>query len=69
VSSAAAATVLTLGNRKFGLVAVPLATLIAFSRLYLTVHFPTDVIAGLLLGCAIGLLTWFVLRPLTVKKQ
>jgi undecaprenyl-diphosphatase len=69
VSSAAAATVLALGNKKFGWVAVPLAALIAFSRLYLTVHFPTDVIAGLLLGCAIGLFTWFVLRPLTVKKR
>ena len=69
VSSAAAATVLALSNKKFGWVAVPLAALIAFSRLYLTVHFPTDVIAGLLLGAAIGLFTWFVLRPLTVKKQ
>lgn len=67
VSSAAAATVLTLANKKFGWVAVPLALLIAFSRLYLYVHFPTDVIAGLLLGMAIGLLTWFVLRPVTAR--
>ena len=67
VSSAAAATVLALSNKKFGWVAVPLAALIAFSRLYLTVHVPTDVIAGLLLGCAIGLFTWFVLRPLAAR--
>lgn len=67
VSSAAAATVLTLTDKKFGRVAVPLALLIAFSRLYLTVHFPTDVMAGLLLGTLIGLFTWFVLRPVTAR--
>lgn len=54
LSSAAAATVLTLENRKFGFGAIPAAALIAFSRLYLYVHFPTDVIGGALIGIAIG---------------
>ena len=35
--------------------AIPLAVLIAFSRLYLYVHFPTDVLAAAVLGAAIGL--------------
>jgi undecaprenyl-diphosphatase len=34
---------------------VVLASLIAFSRLYLGVHYPTDVLAGALLGAFIGL--------------
>ncbi len=36
-------------------IAVPLATLIAFSRLYLFVHFPTDILASVIFGIAIGL--------------
>ena len=33
-----------------------LAALIAFSRLYASVHYPTDVLAGLLLGILCGLI-------------
>lgn len=54
LSSVIAACVLTAANRKFGLAAIPLAALIAFSRLYLYVHFPSDVLASVLLGLAIG---------------
>ena len=50
------ATVLTAANRRFGAVAIPLAVLIAFSRLYLYVHFPSDILGGAVLGFAIGLL-------------
>ena len=32
------------------------AILIAFSRLYLYVHFPTDVLAGILIGIGCGIL-------------
>ena len=40
-------------DKRFGIPALILAILIAFSRLYVGVHYPTDVIAGILIGiCA-----------------
>ena len=53
-ASAIGATVLTKTNRKFGWAAIPAAIIIAFSRLYLFVHFPSDILAGAVLGIAIG---------------
>ena len=41
-------------RRDWGLWALALAVLIAFSRLYLFVHFPTDVLAGAVLAIALG---------------
>ena len=60
LSSVISATVLTKTNWKFGLAAIPLAALIAFSRLYLYVHFPTDILGAAVLGVGIGLLTCMV---------
>ena len=54
LASAIGATVLTKTNRKFGWAAIPAAIIIAFSRLYLFVHFPSDILAGVVLGVAIG---------------
>ena len=55
-ASFAAAVAMVLYNKKIGIPAVVLASLIAFSRLYLYVHFPTDVLGGIILGslCAVG---------------
>lgn len=42
--------------KKYGCIAIVLAILIAFSRLYLGVHYPSDVIAGAISGSCIGML-------------
>ncbi len=59
MSSFAAAMVLLLTERRMGIPAMILAGLIAFSRMYLYIHYPTDVLAGLLMGCLFG---WFAVR-------
>ena len=41
-------------HRKWGVAALVLASLIACSRLYLFVHYPTDVVAGVLLAVALA---------------
>ena len=69
LSSVIGAVVLTSANRKFVWFSVPLATLIAFSRLYLFVHFPSDVLSGAVLGLIIGTLSVFVCRKITAKNN
>ena len=55
LSSTIGAFMLTSANHKFGWFAIPLAVLIALSRLYLYVHFPSDVLAGAILGILVGI--------------
>lgn len=49
-------------NRKFGWVMLFVAFLMAFSRLYLLVHFPSDVIVGALIGATISFVTALVYK-------
>ena len=56
IASFEAAVVILLNSKKLGIPAMILAVLIAFSRLYLYVHYPTDVIFSVFLGTAFALL-------------
>ena len=56
IASFEACTVLMLHDKRLGIPATVLAILIAFSRLYLYVHYPTDVLVSLVLGILFGLL-------------
>ena len=63
-ASFASATALFLFHRKEGIAAGILAAVIAFSRMYFYVHFPTDILAGIILGIASGftafkLISWY----------
>ena len=48
------ATAIFLQHRKVGIAAYVVAILIGFSRLYLFLHFPTDVLFGAAMGVALG---------------
>ena len=63
------ATAIFLGNKKAGFAAFVFAALIAFSRLYLYVHYPTDVLAGILLGIANGFLAVYIVKKATEYFQ
>lgn len=51
--------------RRYGIPAVVLAALIAFSRLYLGVHYPSDVLAGFLIGWLASVVVWGRFCPLS----
>lgn len=69
IASFEACTVLMLGSRKLGIPATILATLIAFSRMYLYVHYPTDVIASVILGILFGIIGYLVSHKITISRK
>ena len=56
IASFEAAVVLLKNSKKMGIPAMILAVLISFSRLYLYVHYPTDVFASIILGTLFALI-------------
>ena len=54
-ASFAGATAIFIYHKKEGIAALILAALIAFSRLYLFVHYPSDVILGSIFGVTVAL--------------
>lgn len=66
-SGFAAAFALWLERKRLGTAALALAGFIGFTRLYLYVHFPTDVLGGILLGCALGAAAGYIANILAKK--
>jgi len=55
-ASFAATFALYFSRKKLWIPAIGLAVLISFSRLYLYVHYPTDILAGVMIGIIMGFL-------------
>lgn len=71
LASFGAATALFWNKKAWGAAAYIGAVLIAFSRMYLYVHFPTDILCGMLLGLCTGTAAWFIVKkywPVMEKK-
>lgn len=68
-ASMAAAVSIFIYNKKMGIPAVLLALLIAFSRMYLFVHFPTDIISGLVLGVLYAIMSSTIVKFLDNKYK
>lgn len=61
IASFEACTALMIYDKKLGIPATVLAVLVAFSRLYLYLHYPTDVLFSVVAGIAIAYLgSWIV---------
>ena len=57
------------GEKRLWIPALVLAVLIAFSRLYLYVHYPTDVLGGVVAGLAAGALGYWLVKKVSELKK
>lgn len=62
------ATVLAVDNKKMGIPAIILSVLIALSRVYLNLHFTTDIICGAVYGILIAYGVDFVVKKLKFSR-
>lgn len=67
--SFAVATTYFFANKKLGVLALIFAGLVGFSRLYNYVHYPTDVVAGMLLGIGCAFLSVWLFKRYKVDQK
>jgi len=68
IASFEAATVLLINSPLLGIPALILAVLIAFSRMYLYVHYPTDVIFSVFAGILFGFIGNLIAKKIPLGK-
>ena len=68
-SFAAVAALYFAGARKWWKITLPLAILMAFSRMYLYVHYPTDVLGGLIIGLLCGWIADMIIQKVMEKRS
>ena len=67
IASFEASVALYKNDKRLGIPALILAVLIAFSRMYLYVHYPTDVIASVILGTIFALIANLIVHSIFAK--
>jgi undecaprenyl-diphosphatase len=68
-SSFAAAGVIWVSKAKYRIWALMLAIVIAFSRMYLHVHYPSDVLGGIVLGLACAYASVHIVKYIVIKRE
>ena len=68
INSMVAAVALFLNNKKIGIPAIIIATLIGFSRMYLFVHFPTDVLGGIVIAIILAIAVDWGFREYSIRQ-
>lgn len=69
-ASFASVTALFLAKEKLlWKLALLLSCLIAFSRLYLYVHYPTDILGGIIIGIIAGVVGWLIVTAIEKKMN
>ena len=63
------ATAIFMNHKKAGIAAFAVAALIAFSRLYMFLHFPTDVLAGIVFGACMGVIAVIICREIRKWRE
>ena len=56
------------GERRIWIIALVISCLIAVSRLYLYVHYPTDILGGIIFGCLSGWIGYHIVKLVEGKK-
>ncbi len=69
LSSFCAASILCHYDKRLGIPSLGVAALIAFSRLYLYVHFPTDIVGGAVLGVMVACLSVNITEKYVFKQK
>ena len=68
-ASFAAACAIFLNHKKSGIAAFAMAALIAFTRLYLFVHYPTDILGGMVLGIISAIVVNILYKKYMSKRE
>lgn len=65
VSAMAVAFTILTQHKKLGIITLILAFLMGLTRLYVFVHFPTDVYCGIIVGAFIAIVVWYAEKKIT----
>ena len=56
-------------NKKYSFAVIILGLLIGFSRIYLVVHYPSDVILGIIIGTSISYIVYLLIQKFNIEEK